>query len=100
MPAISPKDITAHKRNTIPEFVFDVFNELIAADFSGSVATVKQNAVIERILADQIDLDRQTIFSRGWLNIEDVYEQAGWKVVYDKPYYNETYEAYWMFKKK
>lgn len=100
MPAISPKDITAHKRNTIPEFVFDAFNELIAADFNGSVATVKQSEVIERILADQIDLDRQTIFSRGWLNIEDVYDAVGWRVVYDKPSYNETYEAYWMFKKK
>ena len=100
MPAISPKDITAHKQNSIPEFVFDAFNKLIAADFSGSVATVKQNAVIEQILASQIDIDRQTIFSNRWLDIEDVYEQAGWKVVYDKPGYNETYEAYWMFKKK
>lgn len=100
MPAIRPKDVVAHKQNSIPEFVFDVFNDLIANDFTGRSSTVYQEDVIERLLADQIDLDRDTIFKRRWLNIEEVYEEVGWDVVYDKPGYNETYKAFWIFTKK
>jgi hypothetical protein len=40
------------------------------------------------------------VYAKGWLNFEAIYEEAGWKVVYDKPGYNETYDANFTFTKK
>jgi hypothetical protein len=43
------------------------------------------------------DLTRAFIFSKGYLNFEELYEAQGWKVVYDKPAYNESYKANFTF---
>lgn len=40
------------------------------------------------------------VFKKGWLNVEYLFRAAGWEVQYDKPGYNETYEAYFTFSKK
>lgn len=45
-------------------------------------------------------IDRETIFRRGYLNVEEAYREQGWSVVYDKPGYNETYDASFEFKVK
>lgn len=105
---INPNEIGPLKRQTFPDFVFDAFNELIAADYSNGSARVDQNKVIQLILekwnVPYKDEDapnyRQQIFDNGWLNVEEAYEAEGWKVEYDKPGYNESYGAYFKFKKK
>jgi len=43
---------------------------------------------------------RDEVFDKGWLNIEPMYRAAGWKVVYDKPAYNESYEPTFTFTKR
>lgn len=43
---------------------------------------------------------RSMLFDRHYLDIEPIYEKVGWKVYYDKPAYNETYEPNFTFKKK
>lgn len=55
---------------------------------------------MDRILAALPNVKRQEIFDNGWLDIETVYEDSGWSVEYDKPGYNESYEASWTFKPK
>jgi len=42
---------------------------------------------------------RSEIINNGWLNIEEAYRAADWEVEYDKPAYNETYRAHFIFKK-
>ena len=115
--AISPSQVAGQKAKSFPDYVFDAFNELIAANFTAGSATVKQKHVIERILAkanegisdDEIDgeiagsgrsLSRGQIFDRGYLNVEEVYREQGWKVTYDKPTYYENYDAYFEFRSK
>lgn len=87
---VSPSEV-ALKR--IPEEVFEAFNEAI---FEGN-GHVRQDAVVSRILAKMPHVQRQEIFQRGWLDIEEEYRRLGWKVDYDKPGYNEMYEAYYVF---
>lgn len=36
----------------------------------------------------------------SWVDFEDLYRKQGWKVVYDKPAYCETYKAYFVLSKK
>ena len=43
---------------------------------------------------------RQELFDNHYLDIEPAYRNAGWKVEFDKPGYNETYDSYFVFSKK
>ena len=101
MPPIKPSEVAAKKISSIPEFVFDAFNELIAKNFSGNRALVMQNSAIrESVKRSPNPLYPVTpgqIFAEGWLDVEDAYREAGWKVLYDKPAYNESHEANFTF---
>lgn len=97
---ISPDEIPKAKREHIPPEVFAAFNELIAAGYTAGYVTIKQDDVIELILTkmgDKIGGSRD-VFSKGWLNVEEAYEDVGWTVRYDKPAYNEDYPATFQFK--
>lgn len=78
----------------IPDEVIVAFNELIAESRGG---VVLQEAAITRIMSKMPDVTRHQMFEKGWLDVEDVYRSAGWKVTYDKPGYNESYAASWTF---
>ncbi len=93
---ITPQEVGAAKVAHIPAAVFDAFNAEIARHFTNGSATVRQEAVERRLIEG--GLPRSEIFEAGWLNVEEAYRSAGWKVEYDKPGYNETGEATFKFK--
>jgi hypothetical protein len=100
---IKPSDVVAKKQASVPDFVLEVFNGLIAKNFDGSSARFTQDAAVAAILeatdGDPVPVTRARIFENHWLDVEPIYEKAGWKVEYDKPGYNETYAANWIFRK-
>ena len=95
---IKPEDIVAAKKKTFPNEVLSSFNELIAKNWDGHSATIKQNEVVALMV--EKGLRREQIFDNGWLDVEDAYRAAGWKVEYDKPGYCETYPATFTFTRK
>ncbi len=95
---MKPDEVGAKKRGLFPSEVFHAFDELIAKDFQDGQAVVGQWKVIDLMVKK--GLKRDKIFSEGWLNIESVYEDAGWDVYYDKPGFNEDYEPSFHFTKK
>ena len=97
MPAIKPSEVAKQKSKFIPETVFSVVNDLIAKNYTSGRAQITQDEIIADICALE-NCDRSFVFEKGWLNFEEVYEAEGWKVEYDKPGYNETYGAYFVFK--
>lgn len=85
----------------LPDEVIESFNELIRENFKIKSAKVYQDDVIERILNKFNDsVSRQQIFDNCWLDVEGVFGEVGWDVVYDKPAYYETYLACFIFTKK
>lgn len=99
---IRPTDVPKFRREIAPPEVIEAFNELIVE----GDGHVKQNDVVERILQKMNariagkglpPFTRNEIFDRGWLNVEYIYRKAGWNVEYDKPAYNETYGAFFVF---
>jgi hypothetical protein len=84
-----------------PDFVIQAFNECITESNTKGSTTVMQEDVITRILelgsVELGVLERHTIFENNWLDIELHYKKAGWKVKYDKPGFNESYKAYFVF---
>lgn len=96
MKPITPAEII-NKDRTIPDQVIESFNELIVENIRCSVARVYQEEVLEKICDKMPAVDRREVINNKWLDIEDLYRSAGWKVDYDKPGYNENYQAYYTF---
>ena len=94
---LKPDQVEKAQQFAVPAAVFDAFNAAIAGAFDGQRAVVKQDHVVSAIVS--AGFDRQTIFDRGYLNVEEAYRAECWKVVYDKPAYNETYPATFTFSK-
>jgi hypothetical protein len=99
---ITPQEALELKQNVIiPDVVFEAFNELIATEFDGSHASIRQDDVVNLILKKMsaAGIDDPQVNYR-WLDIEPLYRKAGWQVEYDKPGYNEEGPALFKFTKK
>ena len=92
---ITPREADDARGKHIPGNVIEAFNELIQRDWDGNSATVKQDDVIAKL-----NVDRGKIFAEGWLNVEPLFEEAGWTVLYDKPGIGDSYGAYFRFERK
>jgi len=95
---ISPSDIAAAKAEFIPNCVFDAFNELIAKNYTNGRAKVEQSDVKSLLAANMGESWMEDNFSFNMLNVEESYREKGWSVTYDKPAYNESYSASFLFK--
>lgn len=95
---ITPEEVDDQQITSIPDEVITIFNEMIVENWRGSYAHVDQNAVVNRI-AERMMVSRSHIFDRGWLDVEQLFRNAGWKVMYDKPGYCESYDAYFEFRR-
>ncbi len=95
---ISPDE--AESGEHIPAEVFEAFNELIRE----GRGTVRQRAAVERITqkmqAKDPGFDSKEVYRKGWLDVEGAYRKKGWSVDYDKPGYNESYEAFFEFRRR
>lgn len=96
---ISPGDIAEQKKRNLPDEVIETWNRMIAKTFSSGYACIKQEDVVKE-LSKTLKVPEGHIFKEGWLEIEDLYRQAGWTVEYDKPGFNETYPATFKFSKR
>lgn len=98
----TPADVICKRSDYIPDFVFRAFNSLLVEKYRPEETIITQNEAIARILAyaPDEDLNRHIIFEKHWLDIEDSYRKNGWDVEYDKPGYNENYQASFKFKPK
>lgn len=92
----SPDQIAEAKKAVIPAGVIGVFNRLIAKHYSEGSAEIGQKEIVAAICAT-MECERGKVFAEKWLDVEDLFRAEGWKVVYDKPAYNESYEATFTF---
>lgn len=95
---IKPDDVTQKKTSTIPDVVFDAFNETIAKHWDGRVARFEQREVVALITAKGIS--STDAYAKKYLDVEESYRAVGWSVEYDRPGYNETYEPTFTFQRR
>jgi len=95
----TPRDAVAAHAETIPDLVIDVVNGLLAEESRGTSRriTFTSKEVSKRIKALLPD---HVKFEDRWLDFEGVYRRYGWKVSYDGPGYNESYDGFYIFEKK
>ena len=95
---ISPAEVTALQRELIPPEVIEIFNRFIGETVLNGMAVIDQDDLVKELVSR--GLTRSDIFKKGWLNIEGIYEEAGWDVEYDKPAYNETGRSTFTFSQR
>jgi hypothetical protein len=98
---MKPEEVLDKKIETIPDAMFEAVNAMIALKWNGRSATFRQDDLMEKFFQfSKLTDDRQTrdkLFAEHALDFEDAYRREGWKVVYDKPAYNESYEPTFEF---
>ena len=95
---ITPQEVIDSPKR-IPEEIIKVFNDLIIKNWRGRSSVIKQSEIVNKIVR-YTKYSKDEIFANGFLEVEEIFSKAGWEVVYDKPGWNESYEANFEFKKK
>lgn len=99
---ISPEEVNQSRKNVdIPNEVIEIFNKMIVKNWEHNrkSAKVSQAEVVDEIIST-LKIERDAIFHRHYLDVEDIFRDVGWKVEYDKPAYNEFYGAFYTFSAK
>lgn len=92
----SPADAKAAHQASIPDEIINAVNRLLTiAGASGSRRILITQREVLAAVEGTYSADR--IFANNWLDFEPLYRNKGWKVKYDKPGYNESYDAFWTF---
>lgn len=94
---IKPTDI----KISIPKYVIKATNELIKEKFTGKGFAIDLKELVDKILTIH-PMDKDQLFKRNELDIEDIYSEFGWDVTYNTPNYNadHMYEPYFTFNVK
>ena len=105
MKAFSPAEVRKHKGNVIPAEILDATNDLLAARYTpGRKISIKLKDIVElakeKMRAAGNPEANENFYDKNWMDIESLYEDAGWKVSFDKPGYNESYDAFFDFSEK
>lgn len=101
---MKPDEVLDRKIETIPDAIFEAVNAMIALKWNGSEATFRQDDLLKKYFEisketdDRATLDK--LYDNHQMDFEDAYRREGWKVEYDKPGYNESYEPTFTFKVK
>ena len=88
-----------------PETI-EAFNYLIKQNWDGNKAKFTQDDVVGKILdlklvkatLKVIGIVQEELFRTHQLDVEKLYREQGFTVIYDKPAYNELYPATFTFK--
>ena len=97
---ISPSEILVNLDKIIPPVVIQTVNNLLMKYYRGGSLTILQDEIIKEIKNLDGTITKDQIYNNKWLDFEELYRQSGWSVEYDKPGYNESYNARFIFKKK
>lgn len=93
---VTPGEVVEVKQAHIPDVVIRVMNELIAEGWNGTSSRVYCREAAEAI-ARQGGFTVAEVYDRHMLDIEPIFRKALWRVELDRPGYNESYPAFWVF---
>ncbi len=93
--ALSPTQLyNKQKQSKEVQQVIQAVNELLKDTLQWKSCTIKQN----QIIAKRQEMFGQTKFNYTWLDVmEKSFREVGWKVSYNKPGRDESYDAYFNF---
>jgi len=98
MKPIRPDEVVSKKKEVMPSQVIDAVNECIAENWDGRQSVIREDVLVTKIRFKFLnEISRQEIYDKKYLDFEPIYEDADWNIEYDRPGYNETYQATFIF---
>ena len=102
--AVSPSEARGAKSKYTPPEIIEAVNELLSQHYRPNGIVIKQKDIIAlaraKMATNESPNANSDFFSQGWMDFEPIYEAQGWKVRYDKPGWDENYDAFFEFKEK
>jgi len=96
---ITPAEAQNKKEASVPKEIIEAFNELIVKHWSGGSARFK-SMELTALAKQKTGLSDAALFEQGYFEASRaIFRKAGWEVTYDRPGYNETYDAFYIFRK-
>lgn len=89
---VTPQNVVDARRRNLPNEVISIFNEEISSRWDGTRSVVPQVEVIRKIMA-ALNIDRQEIFNRHYLDVELVFAGYGWHVLHEKAELNDVTDS-------
>ena len=85
----------------VPDEVISIFNRHIKKNWNGEQSYILQDDLMHDIVRET-GKTRDEVYEHRWLDVEDIYRDAGWSVEYHKPYAmdGENFRSHFIFKKK
>lgn len=97
---ITPEFIENNLEYIIHPAVLQAVNELLKENYRpGKSVTIKQKEIVKKSISICQDLTSNEIFEKKWMDFESIFIKAGWKVKYDSPSWDESFEEYFTFSK-
>lgn len=99
---LTPEQVIKTASESIPSDVIEVVNSLLVAKSAPYLS--KQNITIRK--REITDAYTEKVGPNGlefklqWLNFEKLYEQHGWKVVYEGPSIGDSFQPFYRFTQK
>ena len=102
MEPLLPQEVEQATADNIPNFVIEAFNNMIIKNWGASKrANFTQDDTMTEALriahSRGIKIDRHEIFANKWFDVESLFEEKGWLVLYDKPACFENHAANFTF---
>lgn len=85
------------KVNGIPNEIIIATNKLIVENFNIQDKSAK---VYFKDILDNVSFEKGRVYRNHWLDIEPLYEEAGWDVSCYTPAFCESFDSYFVFSKK
>ena len=96
---IKPDEIRQAAWKDLDKDVETAVDKLLVKHWDGYEAKFTQEEVLQAVCLAK-NFSRERVYREKLLDFEEAYRAAGWSVFYDKPGYNESYEATFQFKKR
>lgn len=94
---ITFEEVYDAKCQGIPNEIVLVVNKLIKENFNTSDNSSK---VYQDDILNEITIEKERVYRNHWLDIEPLYESAGWDVSYYHSACWESFPSYFVFSKK
>jgi len=102
---LSPDEVSALRPKHILPEIIEAVNKFLCERFNGknSVKITRNELVSDTIglcSKNEKHMTDQILYEKGHLDLESIFEKVGWKVNYESPDRDESFESYYLFTPK
>ena len=95
---LSPLEVKQKAIESIPSEMVQAVNELLIENASRSSITLKQKDIEARFnKLSNGKYNHVDIYDKGWMDIEPIFRNAGWKVRYESPDRDQSFDEFFTF---